>query len=128
MNFYARYESLCQMKGMDPCSQATADLLKITKATISSWNTKGTSPKGETVRTIADALNTTTDYLLGRTNDPSAIKPAESAPRMDKETKQLLSIYARLDATDRIKAAAYLEGLLAGEKYEKVGLSSDQAM
>lgn len=128
MNFYARYESICQARGIEPCSQSTADLLKVTKATISSWKTKYTSPKGETVGVIADALHTSADFLLGRTDDPAEIKPAKPASKVDKQTEQLLRIYARLDETDRIKAVAYLEGLLAGDKYEKVGSSSEQAM
>lgn len=123
MNFYERYAKLCESSGIDPVSQKIADTLGITKATISSWNTKGTSPKGETVRVIADALKTTTDYLLGRTDDPSERKNISAAdtPRMDRDTENLLHQISRLDSLDKAKAEAYLAGLLSHEKYQQQG-------
>ena len=71
MNFFDRYSQVCKEKNIDPCSQAAADMFGISRSTISSWNTKNTFPKGETVAAIADALGVSADYLLCRTDDPT---------------------------------------------------------
>lgn len=121
MNFYERYAKLCKANKIYPGSQKTADLLGISKATISSWNKKGTSPKGETVRVIADALHTTTDYLLGRTDDPDEHANPSAVPQPDQDAAYLLHQVTLLDPLDRAKAEAYLAGLLANEKYQQQG-------
>ncbi|MNW37005.1 HTH-type transcriptional regulator Xre [compost metagenome] len=41
-----------------------------TKGTISNYENGHSTPPGETLVLIANTLNTTTDYLLGRTNEP----------------------------------------------------------
>lgn len=40
------------------------------KVQVSRWETGASQPEAETVRAIAKALDTTTDYLLGATDDP----------------------------------------------------------
>lgn len=77
MGFYERYVQVCKQFNLEPCAQSTADLFNISRSTISSWNVKGTAPKGETVAAIANALGVSTDYLLGRTDDPRDFTNAE---------------------------------------------------
>lgn len=70
---------------------------------------------GDAVRVIAEGFGITSDYLLGLSDDPfgnAAVKPPEYAQR-------LVSRFEQLDRTDRIKAEAYIEGLLAADKYSK---------
>ena len=71
MRFFDRYKKICTERGIVPCAEETADLYGIKKSTISAWNTKNTTPKGDTVAIIADVLCVSTDYLLGRTDDPT---------------------------------------------------------
>lgn len=146
MTFYERYAAICTEKEIDPCSQRTAEMLGVTRATISVWNTKGTTPKGEIVSAIAEALGVSSDYLLGRTDDPTDYTDPEliaslAGPVMDefngdvKKTKAFhdavdadvmreqrpyfVQMYERLDDADRLKVDGYLEGLLANEKYAR---------
>ena len=42
---------------------------------ISHFETGGRSPSFDNLRRLADALNVTTDYLLGRSDDPAASGP-----------------------------------------------------
>ena len=80
MSFYDRYAAIAEKRGLEPCSQKAASLFGSTKATISKWNTKDITPLGSTVAAIADALEVSTDYLLGRTDDPTDFakkKPAD---------------------------------------------------
>ena len=151
MNFFDRYSQVCKEKNIDPCSQAAADMFGISRSTISSWNTKNTFPKGETVAAIADALGVSADYLLCRTDDPtdyatgdliaSVAGPvldefdgdvekavnfhravAEDAAReyaanRGRTTPAIIRLYEQLDEIDRGKAEAFIQGLLAADKY-----------
>lgn len=78
MSFYERYAFLCRQKGIDPCSQATADMLGVTKGTISAWKRNDNAPKGGTVSAIADALGVSADYLLGRREEQAEKRYGES--------------------------------------------------
>jgi transcriptional regulator with XRE-family HTH domain len=48
-----------------------AKLLKLSPSTIAMYETGQREPDAETLKKIADFFNTTTDYLLGRTDDPN---------------------------------------------------------
>lgn len=150
MKFFDRYSQVCKEKNIDPCSQAAADMFGISRSTISSWNTKNTFPKGETVAAIADALGVSADYLLCRTDDPTdyangdliasvagpvldefdgdvekAVKfqraVAEDAAReyanRGRTSPTIIRLYEQLDEIDRSKAEAFVQGLLAADKY-----------
>jgi len=45
--------------------------VKTTKATISNYENGHSSPHNEMLTFLADVLNVSTDYLLGRTDDPN---------------------------------------------------------
>ena len=122
MSFFERYAATCTEHGIEPCSQRAADLFGISRSTISSWNTKNTCPKGETVAAIADALGVSADYLLGRTDNP--IDSANSAPVVEDVSRDYMgaipdfvSKFRMLDDVDKAKAEAYLDGLLSADKY-----------
>lgn len=122
MSFFERYAATCTEHGIEPCSQRAADLFGISRSTISSWNTKNTFPKGETVAAIADALGVSADYLLGRTDNP--IDCANSAPVVEDVSRDYMgaipdfvSKFRMLDDVDKAKAEAYLDGLLSADKY-----------
>lgn len=153
MGFYENYEKICVKKGIEPCSQRAADMFGLTRATISTWNTKGTAPKGETVAVIATALGVSADYLLGRTDDPTdysdpsliaelsgpvldsfggdvkkaaAFQKAAAADALKGGQPLILRLYNRLDQTDKVRVEAYIEGILTGDKY-KTGQEGSRA-
>lgn len=113
MTFYDRYATICNSRGIEPCSQKAADLFGTTRATISTWNTKGTTPKGDTVALIANTLGVSSDYLLGRTDDPSD----RATPCMDSEQQTIAEMYAQMDAIDQARVKAYMLSILESEKY-----------
>lgn len=122
MSFFERYAATCTEHGIEPCSQKAADLFGISRSTISSWNTKNTFPKGETVAAIADALGVSADYLLGRIDNP--IDYVNSAPVAENLSRDYIgavhdfaSKFRMLDDVDKAKAEAYLDGLLSADKY-----------
>lgn len=122
MDFYNRYDELCRKRGIEPCSQKAADALGTSRALISNWK-KGVKPNLQFVRAAADMLNTTTDYLLGRTDDPAdySNQPKEQ-PAYPKDVTDLLT---QLDRADVEKVVIFMQGLLAGDKYQKSDANSD---
>lgn len=146
MDFYTRYAQICSEKGIDPCSQKAAELFGVTRATISTWNKKGTVPKGDTVKLIADALEVSADYLLGRTDDPTdysdgdliasvagpvldhfdgdvkkalAFKAAVDADALaERNQTPITKLYNMLDDEDKIKVEGVIQGLLLADKYK----------
>lgn len=146
MDFYTRYAQICSERGIDPCSQKAAELFSVTRATISTWNKKGTVPKGDTVKLIADALEVSADYLLGRTDDPTdysdgdliasvagpvldhfdgdvkkalAFKAAVDADALaERNQTPITKLYNMLDDEDKIKVEGVIQGLLLADKYK----------
>lgn len=120
MDFFARYKLLCNGKGIEPCSQKAAELIGVARAAISSWGTKGMIPKSDTLKTIADTFEVSVDYLLGRTDDPIDWSKVNTYDR-DNTCPRILQSFLKLDATDRIKVEAIMEGLLMSDKYRTQG-------
>lgn len=140
MTFFERYSDICVQQGIEPCSQRAADLFGTTRATISTWGKNNSTPRGETVRQIADGLRVSTDYLLGRTEDPTDYARTGSAPQqpapvpdvdimpkpatndadtdLSREEQRILRLFGRLDAIDRVRVESYIEGILTGDKYK----------
>lgn len=74
-------------------------------------NMKTSMPKADNLARIADYLDCSTDYLLGRSDD------AKKSPSMPEEDQQLLHVIHALDARDQGKVLGYAESLLSAEKY-----------
>lgn len=64
-----RTKKLAKEKGLS--LSELEEKIGIAKTSIYSW--KSNIPKGETIQKTADVLDTSTDYLLGRTDDPTPI-------------------------------------------------------
>lgn len=55
-----------------------ASKVNTTKGTISNYENGHSTPPHETLVSIADVLNVSTDYLLGRTNNPLFVQQKDS--------------------------------------------------
>lgn len=65
--FYDRLVDLCQKNGIKVTNLVSE--LNLSSGNLSKWKMGG-QPKGDTLHKIADRFGVTTDYLLGRTDDP----------------------------------------------------------
>lgn len=127
MTFWDRYEKLCVANGCKPGSEQAAQALGTNRGTISAWKTSGKPPKTEFLTEIANVYGVSTDYLLGRTDDPTdytrlaaiedrkttAIKQAVG----DEATPTGITLYMQLDDADKCKVEGFIQGLLSQEKY-----------
>lgn len=71
MFYPERLVKLRKKKGLT--QEELALKVNTTKGTISNYENEHSTPPHETLVLIADILLTTTDYLLGRTDNPSGI-------------------------------------------------------
>ena len=103
-------------------------------------------PDSKTAKMIADYFGVSVDYLLGRTDDPTDYSDddliasiagpvldhfngdvkkavafqravAEDAAR-ERKQPEFMKLYSRLDDVDKAKAEAFMNGLLAADKYQ----------
>lgn len=116
MSFYDRYALCCQQKGISPVSQAAADAIGCTKATISAFAKNSTTPRGDIVAGAAKMLDVSADYLLGLTDDPH---PIELKQDLTKDEKAAVSILRDLNEEGIEAAMAMLIGLHAQDIYKK---------
>lgn len=66
--FWERFYNMCIAKGVKP--NPVAKEIGISSGIVTKWKTVGTFPNGETLIKIADYLDCSVDYLLGRTDNP----------------------------------------------------------
>lgn len=77
---------------LDLSQEEVAKKAKLQATAISHFETGGRKPSFENLRNLADALETTVDYLMGRTDTQDAALPAGD---------QLYRDYEKLSASDR---------------------------
>ena len=73
--FWERFYELCLKHGTKP--NPLGKELGISSGVITKWK-NGSIPNGETLAKIADYLNCSVDYLLGRTDDTATVNNASS--------------------------------------------------
>lgn len=69
MVFAKRFKELREKRGWT--QEDIAKRLKISRNTVAGYESKGKIPREDTLIAIANLFDTTTDYLLGRTDDPN---------------------------------------------------------
>ena len=114
MGFWERYAAACKRKGVKTQTNANAEAFGVSRAALTTWKTKNITPGGNVIARIAVYLNTTADYLLELTDEigPDLRNDEIKIPRV-------LSLYYSLSEEDKIRAEAYMEGLLASNKAKK---------
>lgn len=122
MTFFDRYTALCARQGMQPMSQKAAKAFGVTRATIVAWGQKNTIPKGETLVLIANHFGVSSDYLLGRTDDPTDYAAAVF-PQAAVSQPRILTLYNQLDGIDQVRVESYVEGILSTDKYRTAPLA-----
>lgn len=79
---------------------------------ISSYESGRSYPSASTLIKLAKFLDTSTDYLLGLTDDPTPIRFMGDA-KLTKEEQELLNKFAYLANEDKLKLLGYMDALLA---------------
>ncbi len=108
MTFPTRLKELRKEKN---CTQRQlAEVLGLTPNSICEWEKERSQPSAEMIVEIAKFFDTTTDYLLGVTDDfgsPTALSPA-----LSDEERSFLDLFRRLSRGERAQILAFAAGLL----------------
>lgn len=90
---------------------------KLTKTTISNYETGYSSPSDEILSAISDIFGASADYLLGRSDFPELTVSQDL--ELTKEAQEILDAINELDPETRKKAWEQLEMFLQYEKVKK---------
>lgn len=106
--FWDRFYSLCIEKETKP--NTVAREIGVSNAICTKWKKTGVIPNGETLEKIADRLDCSIDYLLGRTENPTShIKSSEA-------NNQLIGLLLQLTPEQQEMISLQIKGLLAAKK------------
>lgn len=97
--------------------QTLAEIVKVHQTAISQWETGRTYPDMSTALLLADYFNVTTDYLLGRTDDPTP--PSAARPAVP-------DLLEGLSDADRRRAEEYVEMIKQTAKFREQGEFADE--
>lgn len=111
--FYSRLTSLCAERGVKVTNVVSE--LKMGSGNLSNWKS-GRMPRGESLSKLADYFHVSTDYLLGRTDDPSPVEAGEDPSPL---RSTLLGNFDRLNQEGQEKLADYSDDLVTSGKYIK---------
>lgn len=94
---------------------------------FTNWENRGTIPGGDVVAKIADYFHVSTDYLLGRTDDP---QPAGEIKEPNPLRSTLLQNFDQLNQEGQEKLVDTSDDMIASGKYiktdpDKLGKAKD---
>lgn len=114
--FWNVFYKLCEENNTKP--NAVAKTIGVSSATCTKWK-NGTIPNGETLLKLADYLDVSVDYLLGRTEAPQTIKNSETNQHTERninitdnsETMELIEMIKNLSLIERSKVILFIDEL-----------------
>jgi transcriptional regulator with XRE-family HTH domain len=103
-----------------------ASILNIKRQTYSSYERNKSLPDINALSKLADYYNTSTDYLLGRTNINCNIFCADDII-LAEDKKQLLDLYRKLSITLKAEIRGELKGILRFSQEEQSATSDNSS-
>lgn len=113
--FAKRLKELRQQKRLS--QYQLADLLKLTRGQLANYEQKKRQPDFDTLELLADFFKVSTDYLLGRTDDPTPPRAKQQKPPTHEE--YVLDVLTLADAAIRI-ANLFNEDLIDENEYMRL--------
>lgn len=89
-----------------------AKAVEVTKATMSKYEHNISIPNAETIGKIADILNTTTDYLIGRTKNKAPLIKGNEWVQLSDIDNKLLNLFHLLSTENKARVFERIEILL----------------
>ena len=99
IKFQAKIKGLKTTEMLEKCG--------LNKNMLSTMNTRGSWIQANNLGMIADYLNCSVDYLLGRTEDPDSVT--------EKQLSDIIKIYNQLDEIGKAKLLIAADDILKGK-------------
>lgn len=112
--FQQRLKDLRLSKNMS--QKQLAEMLGTTNSSVCDWERGRTEPDKTFVLKLADCLNVSTDYLLGRTDEMGNVIMSESAFQLSADEREVLSLYGTLSPSRKEDLKIYLRALSGTER------------
>lgn len=93
LSFWEIFNDLCNSKGTKP--NPVGKKIGVASSTITQWK-NGSIPNGETLIKLADYLDCSVDYLLGRTSSSNlklTINEKNSSPELSEDEQKMIDIF-----------------------------------
>ena len=100
---------------MDITQAQLAHIVGVTKATMSKYENNIAIPKGDIVGKIADILQTSADYLVGRTDNKAPQDAGVEWTRLTPDEAELLAFFRRLSGDNKARVQERAVVLLEGQ-------------
>ena len=84
-------------------------------------NMKTSMPKSDNLAKIADYLDCSVDYLLGRTNNPSLYKEKSLPPKLSEDKQRLINMYDLLTDIEKGEILGELKTITRERSEHKSG-------
>lgn len=110
-------KTLLKIQGRSITSLAVE--MELSNETLSNYINGKRQPKLEVIIRLANKLNTTTDYILGLTDEPNKL-----SADLSKEESLLLLNYRNLDWGDRVYVESYVQAMVDVRRREKESVVS----
>ncbi|MBE6154811.1 MAG: helix-turn-helix transcriptional regulator [Firmicutes bacterium] len=88
----------------------TASLSNLTESTISAYECNLKTPSLPSLISLANLFNCSLDFLVGRTNNPNITSASQD------NNDFILNNFNSLNKDNKLKAEAYIKGLIDGQK------------
>lgn len=99
-------ELLRRQKGLS--TKELADIIGVSASAVSQWENGAKNPRKDKLEKLADALDTSVDFLLGKKESP--------AQEMDRTEQQIWNIVKDLTPGEKKHVLSYLAGLTASRE------------
>lgn len=111
MDFSVRIAAVRKKMGLS--QEEFSELVGMSRRTVAAWESGDRTPSFSTLSFVADRLNVSVDYLLGRTDEQNKKRPAvQDGELLDK----IISRLRNLPDPALSRVSVFLEGLQAGQE------------
>lgn len=114
MDLPARIVSIRKLMGLS--QEKFGEMLNMSQRSVAAWEAGERTPSFATLSDLADKLNVSVDYLLGRTDERKSTKKEKPAVQ---DGELVAAIIARIQALPNealFRVSDFLDGLQAGQE------------
>lgn len=104
-------------ESLDLSQVRLAEKIGITKMTLYKYEKNLCEPRSEVIANLADALDTTADYLTGRTSDPKPLEKSKDEIHLKKDIATIAKL-RKLTPINRAKIEERIDMLLETQKQQ----------